>query len=49
MASFGDFAKKQKKKLSKEEQAKKMNRAPVSSYTVPEPLVISKKRKDVSF
>lgn len=49
MGSFGDFSKKQKKKVSKEDQARKLNRAPTGIYTPPTPEVINKKRKDNNF
>lgn len=45
MAGFGDFYNKNKKKPSKEEQAKKASR-PGSSWVVPIPQVISKGKKD---
>lgn len=46
MGSFGDFYNKNKKKLSKEEQARKASKVSVSSYVPPQPVVISRGKKE---
>ncbi|MCL4390562.1 MAG: hypothetical protein M1484_03480 [Patescibacteria group bacterium] len=46
MAGYGDFYNKNKKKLSKEELARKAARVPSSSWSAPAPQVIKKGKKD---
>lgn len=46
MPGFGDFYNKTKKKLSKEEMAKKAGRGVAPSWVIPQPQVVKKGKKD---